>query len=98
MMIKFTCPKCGQVFNAEDKYVGTKLQCGYCNTWFYIPKKGAAPELIQPGSKNAVNAHQKKRMVAILNRIDNHLHQHQKKVHITVQPRSESRTGIYLGR
>ena len=51
MMLKFACPKCGQRFEAEDNFIGKKLQCCDCDTRFYIPENGAVAILAPPKKK-----------------------------------------------
>lgn len=47
-MLRFACPKCGQEFEAEDNFVGTKVKCSECGTRFFVPENGAAAVFALP--------------------------------------------------
>ena len=35
-MIKFSCPKCGAVYETDDSFNGRKVICGECETKFNV--------------------------------------------------------------
>lgn len=47
-MLRFACPKCGQEFEGEDNFVGTKVQCSECEARFFVPENGAVAVLAPP--------------------------------------------------
>ena len=52
-MLRFACPQCGQEFEAEDNFVGTKVKCSECDTRFFVPENGAVAVLAPP--KQVIN-------------------------------------------
>ena len=47
-MLYFVCPKCGQNFETEDNFLGTKVQCCSCDARFYVPANGETAVLAPP--------------------------------------------------
>ena len=41
-MLKFSCPKCGQHFDAEDDFAGQQVQCTRCGTLFNVTGNNTA--------------------------------------------------------
>ena len=52
-MLKFTCPNCDQEFEADDNFVGVKVQCCNCDARFFVPENGATAVLAPP--KKVIN-------------------------------------------
>ena len=47
-MITFECPQCGTKYEAEEDWIGTKVQCETCSARFYVPGPGEPIRMAPP--------------------------------------------------
>lgn len=47
-MITFECPQCGTRYEAEDDWLGAKVECATCSARFYVPRPGESVRMAPP--------------------------------------------------